>query len=232
MSATDERVLVVGGGSAIGSAVATRFRAAGARVESTYHSSVPGDAAPGHVLDITDEASRRALAATLGASGGPLDVVVVVAGLLPGKSLDDYTPDLADDVMAVNALGPMLLVRALSPVLAEGSRVVLFSSVSGERGSYDPVYAAAKAALVGFVKSMATWSAPRTRFVAVAPGLVEGSGMHEAMAPERRAHHLKATPTGRLASPDDLAGMVYDLCRPHWAHANGTCVRFNGGAYV
>ena len=56
--------------------------------------------------------------------------------------------------------------------------------------------------------------------------------MYAAMAPSRREHHRQATPIGRLVGREDLAAMVYDLTRPHWAHANGTCVRFNGGAYV
>jgi 3-oxoacyl-[acyl-carrier protein] reductase len=234
MSGAGERVLVVGATSAIGAAVANRFRAAGARVDCTYHAMAPvaGVASGWHRLDVADAGSRAALAEGLAAGGGLLDVVVVVAGLLPGKALAEYPPGLAEQVMQVNALGPMLLVQALLPLLADQSRVVLFSSVSGERGSFDPVYASAKAALVGFVKSMATWCAPRTRFVAVAPGLVEGTAMYQAMAPERREHHRAATPIGYLAAPADLAAIVHDLTLPHWAHANGTCVRFNGGAYA
>lgn len=234
MTETTERVLVVGGTSLIGAAVADRFRLAGSRVDCTYYATAPlavADVA-WHRLDIGDAGSRALLVADLASKGPPFDVVVVVAGLLPGKALADYPPGLAEQVMQVNALGPILLVQALLPILADQSRVVLFSSVSGERGSFDPVYASAKAALVGFVKSMATWSAPRTRFVAVAPGLVEGTAMYDAMAPERREHHRTSTPMGRLVRPTDLAAMIHDLTLPHWAHANGTCVRFNGGAYV
>jgi 3-oxoacyl-[acyl-carrier protein] reductase len=229
-----ERVLVVGGSSGVGAAVVARFAAAGDAVFATHHASPPPASTAGvqwAPLDVASASSRAGLLDLLAAWGTPIDVVVVVAGTLPGKSLVDYAPEEIERCMHVNATGPFHLLRDLMPRLSDGSRVLMFASVSGERGSYDPVYAAAKGAVIAFVKSMATWAAPRTRFVAIAPGLVEDSGMFEAMAPERRDVHRRATPVG-LAGIDALAAAAHDLTRPHWAHANGSCVRFNGGAYV
>jgi 3-oxoacyl-[acyl-carrier protein] reductase len=229
-----ERVVVVGAASGIGLAVAARFAATGDRVLATYHETPPPatmSTMDWDALDVASEDSRAAFAARL-RDGGPIDVVVVVAGLLPGKALGDYTPALAEQCMQVNATGPMLLLRELLPLLAEGSRVLMFASVSGERGSYDPVYAAAKGAVIAFVKSMATWAAPRTRFTAIAPGLVQDSAMFGDMAADRREFHRSRTPVGRLLDATALADAVHDLTRPHWAHANGSCVRFNGGSYV
>jgi 3-oxoacyl-[acyl-carrier protein] reductase len=108
----------------------------------------------------------------------------------------------------------------------------MVSSISGERGSFDPMYAASKAALIGFVKSLATWLAPGVRTNALAPALIAGSRMHDDMAPERREHHRSATPTGRLTTPQEVAAVLFNLCEPAWSNLNGQVIRINGGAHV
>ena len=230
-----ERVLVVGGSSRIGLAVARQFARKGALVTATRFKSKAPDDIEGLSwvqLDVTDESGISNFAIYLGKEQVGFDVVVIVTGSIAGKKLSDYSFAEVDSIMSVNFNGPVKILSALLPFLNDGSRVVMFSSISGERGSFDPVYAAAKGALVSFVKSMAVQLAPRTRFVAIAPGLVAGSGMFDSMSPERRAFHCQATPLGRLVEPEELAAIVHDLTQPHWAHANGTCVRINGGSYV
>ena len=90
----------------------------------------------------------------------------------------------------------------------------------------------AQAALAAFVKSLATWLAPGLRVNALAPALIEGSAMFEAMAPGRRSHHLASTPTGRLSTPAELAAVIVNLCEPAWSNLNGQVIRINGGAHV
>jgi 3-oxoacyl-[acyl-carrier protein] reductase len=229
------RALVVGASSRIGHAVAIELNAGGLEVTATHHRSGPKEGpavANWHALDVTDETSIRNFVREVEDSGLVFDVVVIVVGLLPGKPLDQYDLNSIDAVMRANFSGPACLISKLSPHLRAGSCVVMFSSVSGERGSYDPIYAASKGAIVSLVKSLATWLAPRTRFVAVAPALVEDSGMYEDMRPERRAFHRDSAPLGRLITPEEVARIVSDLTQDHWAHANGTCVRINGGTYV
>lgn len=231
---TSTRALVVGGSSAIGSAIVEELAARGAEVLATYHRHPPGD--PGRAswrqLDLTSQDAIAGFAGEVMASGRPLDVVVVVAGMLPGEPLQHYDVRTIDEVMRVNFGGPASLLAQLLSSLADPSCIVMFSSVSGERGSYDPVYAASKGAIIAFVKSLATRLSPKTRCIAVAPALVEGTGMYDAMRPERRDFHREATPLGRLITPGEIARIVCDLTRDHWAHANGSCVRINGGAYV
>jgi 3-oxoacyl-[acyl-carrier protein] reductase len=228
------RALVVGGSSAIGTAIAEEFVRRGMEVLATYHRHAPAE--PGRVewrqLDVASEASIAAFVTEVEASRRCLDVVVVVAGILRGEPLEQYDLLSIDEVMRVNFGGPATLLARLLPSLADPSCIVMFSSVSGERGSYDPVYAASKGAVIAFVKSLATRLAPKTRCIAVAPGLVEGTGMYAAMKPERQAFHREAAPLGRLITPGEIARIVHELTQDHWAHANGSCVRINGGAYV
>ena len=229
------RALVVGASSKIGLAIVAELEARGLDVVATYHSNAPAALSAGsqwYPLDVTSQQSISTLIDRVARSGKGFDVVVMVAGLLLGKALDVYDLDAIDEVMRVNFSGPASVVGRMMPYLNEGSCVVMFSSVSGERGSYDPVYAASKGAIISLVKSLATWHAPRTRFVAVAPGLVEDSGMYVEMKPDRQAFHRDAVPVGRLITAQDIAKIVFDLTRDHWTHANGTCVRINGGSYV
>ena len=229
------KVLVVGGSSAIGLAVVRRFAAAGWMVLATCFRSdaqPPTDQVTWQTLDITDDADIRRFALRLEEMTASFDAVVLVTGSIVGKKLEDYVFAEVDAVMQTNFNGPVKLLNAISRRLNEGSTVVMFSSISGERGSYDPVYAGAKGAIIAFVKSMAVQMAPRTRFMALAPGLVEDSGMFDSMSSERRDIHRQATPLGRLIQPAEVADIVFDLTSEHWAHANGSCVRINGGAYV
>ena len=232
---TRGRALVIGASSKIGLAVTTELVARGFDVVATYHRKAPAGGSPGiewHALDVTSQNSIDSLRQKIGSSEHGLDVVVMAPGLLLGKPLDFYNLETIDEVMRVNFSGPASVVGSVLPFLNDGSCVVMFSSVSGERGSYDPIYAASKGAIISLVKSLAVRLAPKTRFVAIAPGLVEDSGMYSEMKPERQAYHRDAVPVGRLITPQEIARIVFDLTQAHWTHANGSCVRINGGSYV
>ncbi len=227
-------VLLVGGSSSIGPAIVDRYSAAGDHVTATYHSHPPANpsATAAYIqADITDPQDRAALTTAVADRGG-LDVVLLFAGLLPGNNLPAYDPALAERVVDVNFTGQALLLQALLPHLRDPSSVLVMSSVSGQRGSFDPFYAAAKAAVLGFVKSMARALAPATRVNAIAPALIADSAMHDAMAPEIREGHRGQTPTGEFVAIADLAAQVFDLTQPHWRNLNGACIDLNGGAYV
>lgn len=232
---TRGRALVVGGSSNIGLAVVAELESQGVEVVATYHNNAPVEPSPGaewHALDVTSQKSIGELIQQVEGSGQGLDIVVMVAGVMHGKPLEGYDLALIDEVMRANFSGPASLIAGLLPSLNDGSCVVMFSSVSGERGSYDPIYAASKGAIIALVKSLATWLAPKTRFVAIAPGLVDDSGMYAGMKPERQKFHREAVPVGRLITAQDIARIVFDLTQDHWTHANGSCVRINGGSYV
>jgi len=123
-------------------------------------------------------------------------------------------------------------LRRLLPHFSPGGHVIFVSSISGERGSFDPIYAASKAAQIAFIKSLATWLAPTLRVNAIAPALIADSSMFRSMAPERRQHHVSQTPTKRLTTKEEIAGVIVSLCEPAWDNLNGQVIRINGGTHV
>ena len=229
-------VVIVGGSASIGPAIAARFTQQGARVVTTFCAHPPAAGSMTGVsalhLDLRDDASISACVEELGRLVPRVDVVIVLAGLLPGRSLADYTDADVDAVMAVNFSGPAKMLRRMLPLVHASSSILLFSSISAQRGSFDPIYAAAKGAILSFVKSMASKLPPGARINAVAPGLIEESDMFKGMTPDRREVHRAQVPAHRLLVMDDLAAVLVDLCQPHWAHLNGACVDLNGGQHV
>lgn len=230
------QVLIVGASTSIGEAVVSRFVSEGDRVYATTCSHPLSAALAEQVttvtLDLASAASLDALASKVATQWEVLDVVVFLSGVLPGKSLSAYDDELMERVMAINFTGQAALLRRLQPFMRDGARVLFMSSVSGERGSFDPIYAASKAALIAMVKSLATWLAPSMRVNAIAPALIEGSTMYKAMAPDRQKYHLAQTPTKQLTTKEDLAEIIVNLCGPAWANLNGQVIRINGGAHV
>lgn len=226
------RVAVIGGSSSIGRQVVGLLAARGDEVLATWAREpfeAPAGVRSAH-LDLRDDASIVALAASIGTAGARLDAVVSFSGVLHGKSLGDHDAASIHETMAVNVAGQARLIQLLLPLMAAGAQVLLTSSISGTHGSYDPIYAASKAAQIGLVKSLAAWHGKQVRFNCIAPSLVEGSTMDRSMAEERRRHHRATSPTGALLALGDLAQVVVDLLGPHWRHLNGAVIALDGAS--
>lgn len=227
------RILIVGGSSSVGKAVAAAFVARGDTVVATYaHSPFAVEGAEAKALDLETPASFPGFAAEVKAALGKVDHVILLASVLPGKAIQDYSGPLIDQVMAINFSAQAALVRELMPLVTEGGSVLAISSIAGQQGSFDPVYAASKAAIIAFMKSLATWHGAKARFNCIAPGLIADSTMYHAMSPERREYHRKATPTGELLSIEELAGVIVDLAQPHWRSLNGAVLSLTGGRFT
>jgi 3-oxoacyl-[acyl-carrier protein] reductase len=225
------RAAIIGGSSSVGRVVIEELLAHGDSVLATYCER-PLEPAPRLEVARLDLRDERALAGFARRAGqaGPLDALLFLSGVLPGKPLSEY--DLAEmqQVLTINVAAQARLIALLLPALAQGAQVLLMSSISGRRGSYDPIYAASKAALVGLMLSLARWHGARARFNCLAPGLIEGSSMYLAMSEERREHHRRASPGGALATVAEIAHMIVDLLGPRFRHLNGAVIPLDGGA--
>jgi 3-oxoacyl-[acyl-carrier protein] reductase len=161
-----------------------------------------------------------------------VDVMILLAGSIVGKALDVMQEIELFQCVYDNFTAPAALIRRLLPFFSIGARLLLVSSVAGERGSYDAIYAGSKGALIPFAKSIASWLGHRMTINVVCPGPIDDSSMFNGMNAERVHYHRAASPTGELLNRKDFAEILLDLTRPHWRHANGAVIRVNEGVYV
>ena len=230
-----ETVVIIGASSSIGHEISSRFQSPMTRVLTTYSARMPMSSAEqtnALHLDLRDNASIDSFVQEIKGISPRVDVAIFLSGILPGKSLGGYEFSEIDEVMSINFNGQAKLLAKMLPLLTERSRLLLFSSISAQRGSFDPIYAASKGALLSFVKSLSTQLPPGARINAIAPGLIQDSAMFEDMKAERREYHRQQVPSGQLLRQQDLANVVFDICQDHWAHLNGACIDLNGGQYV
>ena len=228
-----DTVVIVGASSSIGRAIASRF-AKFDRVITTYTSSTPNEPQDPNTLhlDLREDLGIERFVDELMKVTSTVDVVIFLSGILPGKDLKGYSFAEVDEVMSINFSGQAKLLMKMLPLLTQRSRLLMFSSISAQRGSFDPIYAASKGALLSFVKSVSSQLPPGARINAVAPGLIQDSAMFFDMTAQRQAFHRQQVPSQQLLGQQDLAEIVFDICQPHWAHLNGACIDLNGGQYV
>lgn len=243
---TGARVLVTGGTSGIGHAVATAFAAAGAVVTVTGTRSGPGDYDTGlagftyRQLDVTDAASVDALAEALAdeqTGTGALDVLVNNAGAnLPG-GLNEWTPEGFAAAIELNLVGPQRLTTGLRRLLFTsehpgGASVVNLASMTAFRSTdIVPGYGSAKAAVVTLTANLARrWAKRGVRVNAIAPGLID-TPMTAPMAafPEILDAELARIPMGRTGRPEEIADAVLFLSSAAAAYITGTTLAVDGG---
>lgn len=225
-------VLVTGGSRGIGLACAQRFAALGDRVAVTYNSSPPPDGFFGVQCDVTSTESVDAAFGAVEAEFGPVEVLVSNAGIThDGLLLRMKEADFTSVVDANLTAAFRVTKRASQGMLrARKGRIVLMSSVVGLLGSAGQAnYAASKAGLVGFARSVARELGSRSITCnVVAPGPVS-TDMTAALGEARLAELTAAVPLGRMASPEEVAGVVAFLASDDAAYITGAVIPVDGG---
>lgn len=225
-------VLVTGGSRGIGLAIARRFAEMGDQVAVTYHTSAPPEGLFGVQCDVRSVESVDAAFSAVEAQFGPVEVLVSNAGvtndgLLLRMSEDDFTSVIDANLTAAYRVTK----RAAQGMLrARKGRIVLLSSVVGMLGSAGQAnYAASKAGLVGFARSVARELGSRSITCnVVAPGPVE-TDMTAALGEKRLAELAALVPLGRMATPDEIAGVVAFLASADAAYITGALIPVDGG---
>ena len=231
-------VLVTGGGTGIGYAIAEAFVAAGDRVVITgRRADVLADACAR--LGVTSSRFDAADPAAVAAADLPstVDVLVNNAG---GNT--DFQSDHGEDLEAVadrwnvnwaaNVLSAVLVTTAVAPRMPDGGRIITIGSIAARTGAGS--YGAAKAAVEAWTADLSAALGPRGITVnVVAPGLTLATGFFgDRLTDERRATLIAATRTKRAGTPDDIAAIVRFLASLEARHLTGQVIHANGGAYL
>lgn len=236
-------VLVTGGTSGIGAAIAAAYRDAGAAVTVTGTRGSAGEYDGGLEgfgylqMDIESRESIDAAAA----AAGQVDILVNNAGFaLPSLGLDEYEPDVFDRAVQMHLTGGYRLSKRLHGRLAAsrrpgGASVIGIASMSSYFGiSIVPGYGAAKTGLIGLTRVLAVgWAKDNIRVNAVAAGLTESRMTAGTFAnPEWTQPALARTPAGRLGVPLDIAGPVLFLTSGLAGWITGQVLAVDGGFTV
>ncbi len=237
--------LVTGASRGIGRAIAMALAGRGAAVAAAARGAnaqpvvdeivAAGGRAEAVALDVTDGAAAAAAVADVVARHGRLDILVNNAGITRDQLMLRMKRADWDDVIATNLTSAFSLCQAaLKPMLKQRrGRIVAISSVVGQMGNAGQAnYAASKAGLIGFCKSLAREVGSRNVTVnVVAPGFIE-TDMTRALAAESQAQWIAQVPLGRLGTPADVASAVCFLASDEASYITGQIVAVNGGMYT
>jgi 3-oxoacyl-[acyl-carrier protein] reductase len=189
----------------------------------------------GRVLDVRDPAQCAAFVEKVQAELGPVSILVNNAGITRDNLLARMKDEEWDEIQATNLKAVFVLSRAVlrGMMKARAGRIVNVASVVGFTGNPGQAnYAASKAGMVGFSKSLAREVGSRNITVnCVAPGFIE-TDMTRALAEEQVKKLVENVPLGRLGRVEDVAQAVLFLCSPAAAYITGSTIHVNGGMYM
>ena len=239
-----EIALVTGASRGIGAAIAARLSADGARVIGTattpegaarISESLSARGGRGAVLDVMNPASIDALIEDIEAKEGAVGILCNNAGITRDTLLLRMKPEDWDAVIQTDLASVFRLSKAVlrGMMKARKGRIISITSVVGVTGNPGQTnYAAAKAGIIGFTKSLAKEVGSRGITVnSIAPGFID-TDMTRALTEAQQAALNAQIPLGRLGQPADIAAAVAFLCSAGGAYITGETLHVNGGMYM
>ena len=233
--------LVTGGSRGIGEAISKALKAQGCEVAATYAGNDEKAAAftaetgiKTYKWNVADYDASAAGIAQVEADLGPIDIVVANAGITRDAPFHKMSPEQWNDVIGTNLTGVFNTVHPVWPGMRERKfgRVIVISSVNGQKGQFAQVnYAATKAGDIGIVRSLAQEGA-RAGITAnaVCPGYI-ATEMVMAVPEKVREAIIGQIPAGRLGEPEEIARCVAFLASDDAGFINGSTISANGAQF-
>lgn len=246
MSLTGQIALVTGASRGIGQAIALELGKQGAVVIGTATSEngaqaidaylkAAGIKGAGLALNVNDSAQIEQMLTAIRNQFGEVSILVNNAGITKDNLLARMSEEEWDDVLATNLKSVFRLSRAVLRAMmkARSGRIISISSVVGSMGNPGQAnYAASKAGMAGFSKSLAQEIGSRNITVnCIAPGFID-TDMTLALGDEQRAKLVENVPLKRLGQPADIAAAVAFLASPAASYITGITLHVNGGMYM
>ena len=235
------KALVTGGGIGIGAAIVQAYLDAGAEVAFTFRSHPPKrDAGARNVhsfqVDGTDEAAVTQVVGDVVSQLGGIDILVNnIGGLVKRAGIEDLDLATWHSILSVNLDSTFLFTHAVIPHLGKDGRVINIGSLAGHTGGHPGAlaYATAKAAVLGFTRSLATEVGPRGITVnALAPGFIENTPFHDTFTTaQSKEKTISGIPVGRAGVPADVASAALWLASPKASFVSGSVIDVNGAQY-
>ena len=242
-------VLITGGGTGIGAAAATHLNAAGAKVTVVGRRPEPLEfirkivSGTAVQCDVTDREQIDRAFDEARAANGPIEMLVVNAGIAESAPFHKMTRDSWNRIIATNLTAAFDCAQAALPDLlaSENGRLVFVASVASLRGvPYAAHYAASKHGLLGLMRSLAAEYAKTNLTVnAVCPGYVDTPMTDQSVARvsqitgrsegDARSVITEMNASGRLVHPDGIGTMILTLCLPQSRDTNGAAITIDGG---
>ena len=245
---TGKIALVTGASKGIGRAIATKFAQEGAQVAFTYLSSVEkglaleaelaayGIRAKGYRSDASDFKAAEELVNAVVADFGTLDILVNNAGITRDNLLMRMTEESWDEIMNINLKSCFNTVKAATRVMmkAKSGSIINMTSVVGVKGNAGQAnYAASKAGIIGFTKSIALELGSRNvRVNAIAPGFIETDMTHYLKEGEAATAFLSKIPLGRFGKAEEIANTTLFLASDMSSYVTGQVISACGGLNI
>ena len=242
-SMKDKKVIITGGSKGIGAGVVEVFLKEGAKVVFTgrneaqgaeYEKSLQdnGYDAKFFKADVTKMEDAKELFKFTKDEFGGVDIVVLNAGYFPEATIRDLSEEGWHNVIDINLTGVFLNTKVAMDYLTKGGRIVITSSITGNRvgNSEFPHYAAAKAGVNGFMRSAALELAPLGITInAVEPGNIMTPGMENVLGEEYIRNQEQVIPMGILGDPEDIAYAIMFLASEEAKYITGQSIIVDGG---
>jgi len=243
----DVTVLVTGAGKSMGREIALSLAGLGANVAINYNTSVEGAEEVCAEIsqlgcktipvqaDISDSVAVKKMFRTVNSELGAVDVLVNNAAINIDATIRKMDDETWNNVLAVNLAGMFYCTREVIPAMRERhwGRIINVSSVTGVTGAFGAAnYAAAKAAVIGFTKSLAQEVARyEITANAVAPGYFD-IGMGARLPEKMQSELLGMIPLGRFGRPEELTATIAFLSSRNASYITGQVIHVNGGYYM
>ena len=243
----DKVVLITGSAQGIGKAIALKFAKEGFKIalndisfqeenlkKTKEEIEKLGTEAKYYLADVTKYEEVEKMIKEIEKDFQRLDVLVNNAGIIKDRTLAKMTPKEWQDVIDVDLTGVFNCTKAALPlIIANQGNIISISSVVGQRGNFGQTnYAAAKAGIIGFTKSLAKEVGRfGVRVNAIAPGFIE-TKMVESVPEEVKIMVKKLTALGRFGKPEEVANLVYFLASDNASFITGAIINIDGGLSI